>query len=331
MPKHPAPIHATSNFPHELTSLILTQLIHLYNHDPATQWTQLRHITRFHKAQIENYFLTYWLPRLRILMYDVCPAFDAEPMEYRYDAHIETDIVHFRCIATPPDDHTVKYNWAEALYSNSDARRIILRLASPLLNNGYAGGCILTDTRISSPRSDATGVDLWFNWKILFTHMFAEEMLVKGAREDAMRIFELGLKVTLRDKRDEAIWDALRKNYTALRGKVLAAHRAGRACQAYKMQTRFVANGPDEHVAAKIRREVSMIFYVPGWQSWSVRKIAAYRAREEKANWNLNLCEEVVGGSRGGWWDGLVGKWSGWEGREERSEGELEGELRGGV
>lgn len=326
-----ATTRAPAHFPRELTDLILTSLIHLHAHDPPTQWTLLRHMTRFHRTHIEHRFVTYWLPRLRILMYDVCPGLDAEPLEFKaHSVEKDTGIVHFRSTVDPEEEHpAMGWTWAEQLYSRAPGERCcVLRLDSPLLNEGYAGGGILSDTPIPDVRSDDTGMHLWFDWKALFSRMFTEEMVVRRAREEAVNVFKSGLRVTLKEKRNEAVWDALRKNYTALRGKALSASRAGSTPEPFKMQTRVVLPASSPDTAALIRREVSMVFFVPGWEQWNVREIAKYRAREEKANWNLFSCENVIPRARSVWWDNLEAKWRGWEGKEERTEEELEAELK---
>jgi hypothetical protein len=50
--------------PRELIDHIISSLIALYDHDPAYQWTYLRHITRHHKAHLEQNFLNFWVPKL---------------------------------------------------------------------------------------------------------------------------------------------------------------------------------------------------------------------------------------------------------------------------
>ncbi|CAN9284319.1 unnamed protein product [Alternaria alternata] len=50
--------------PRELIDHIISSLIALYDHDPAYQWTYLRHITRHHKAHLEQNFLRFWVPKL---------------------------------------------------------------------------------------------------------------------------------------------------------------------------------------------------------------------------------------------------------------------------
>ncbi|OAG19961.1 hypothetical protein CC77DRAFT_1062290 [Alternaria alternata] len=50
--------------PRELIDHIISSLIALYDHDPAYQWTYLRHITRHHKAHLEQNFLRFWIPKL---------------------------------------------------------------------------------------------------------------------------------------------------------------------------------------------------------------------------------------------------------------------------
>jgi hypothetical protein len=52
--------------PRELIGLIISSLIALYDHDPVYQLTCLRHITRHHKAHLEQHFLNFWVPKLSI-------------------------------------------------------------------------------------------------------------------------------------------------------------------------------------------------------------------------------------------------------------------------
>jgi hypothetical protein len=326
------------NFPRELTDLIITYLIHLYDHDPATQWTHLRNIMRFHKAQIEQNFLVYWLPRLRVNMYDVCPS-TTDPIVFRpNNIRKKTGIVHFRASTHVPSHPSVDWLWAKQHFHSPtpadlwNDRRCILRLDSPLLNRGYIGGGLLSDTPIPDMQCDDTGMNVWFEWRMLFSRMFAEEMALRQAREEAVQMFMHDLRVTKRQKRDEAVWGFLRENYAMLRGEVLKAFRSTSVSYwvALPISPSHERNTHPNN-ATLIRREVSMVFFVPGWEKWNVRKIANYRVREEKKEYNLFPCEIVSERNRNGWWDALEKKWRGWEGIEERSEEELWRELRGEV
>jgi hypothetical protein len=338
MTKAPKLLCPPPNFPRELTDLILTRLIHLLNHDPAAQWTRLRHITRFHKDRIEQHFLTYWLPRLRIHMYDVCPG-TTGPIVFRAkNVRKRAGIVHFLADTHVPSHPNVNWLWAEQYFHAPtptdlwNNRRCILRLDSPLLNRGYVGGGILSDTPIPDVRCDDTGMSLWCEWKMLFSRMFAEEMALRRARKQAVQMFVHGLRVTKKEKRDEAVWGFLREKYATLRGEVLRAFRSSSV--PYEVTIPISSSHEQTthlDTAALIRKEVSMVFFVPGWERWSVRLIANYRAREEKENWNLFPCEVVSDSTRSEWWDTLEKKWRGWEGIEKRSEEELERELRGEV
>ncbi|KAH7074889.1 hypothetical protein BKA63DRAFT_324258 [Paraphoma chrysanthemicola] len=338
MAKAPVVLNPPPNFPRELKDLILTHQNHLHNHDPATQWTRLRHITRFHKNQIEQQFLTYWLPRLHIHMYDVCPG-TTDPIVFRAGSvKKKTGIVHFRASTQMPSHPSVNWLWAEQHFHSPapadlwNDRRCILRLDSPLLNRGYHGGGILSDTPIPDVRCDDTGMDLWFEWKMLFSRIFAEEIALRRAREDAVNLVLHGLRVTKRDNRDEAVWTILREDYAMLRGEVLKAFRSSSVPYSVTLPV-SPSHERTTHpgTASLIRREVSMVFFLPGWETWSVRKIAEYRAREEKSEWNLFPCEIASESTTSEWWSALEKKWRGWEGVEERSEEELERELRGEI
>ncbi|KAH7087859.1 hypothetical protein FB567DRAFT_579852 [Paraphoma chrysanthemicola] len=305
---------------------------------PATQWTRLRHITRFHKNPIGQHFLTYWLPRLRVHMYDVCPG-STDPMIFRANSvKKKTDIVHCRTSTQVPSHPSVNWLWAEQHFHSPasaalwDDRRCILRLDSPLLNRGYLGGGILSDTTIPDVRCDDTAMNLWFEWKMLFSRMFAEEMALRQAREEAVNLVLHGLRVMKKDKRDEAVCTFLRENYAMLRGEVLKAFRSSSV--PYRVTLPISpSHERTTHpgTATLIRRQFSMVFFVPGWETWSVRKIANYRAKEEKSEWNLLPCEIVSGDMTSEWWSALEKKWRGWEDVEERSEEELERELSGEI
>ena len=50
---------------------------------------------------------------------------------------------------------------------------------------------------------------------------------------------------------------------------------------------------PIPHLSSTLERmyrEQSKVLFVPGWESWSVREIAKYRAREEMGRCNLLVC-----------------------------------------
>lgn len=105
------------DFPRELTDLIITNLVELHVRKPATQWTQLRHITRFHKSQIETHFLTYWLSKLHLYACNACPASGRIMIEYRaHSVKKVTGIAKFRAIedvSDVPDHPQVRSNWVE--------------------------------------------------------------------------------------------------------------------------------------------------------------------------------------------------------------------------
>jgi hypothetical protein len=106
MPQTSAP--QLSVLPRELIDAILAELISLCDDDPAYQWACLRNITRYYRPQIEQHFLSFWVPKLTLTLTDVLPGM--------HFAHLKEDrkSTESQDGARNGEDHTARF---AALYT----------------------------------------------------------------------------------------------------------------------------------------------------------------------------------------------------------------------
>jgi hypothetical protein len=67
--------------PRELIDAILSELIILCHDDPAYQWTCLRNITLYHRAQVGQHFFSYWVPGLTLTLTRILPGMHLEVLD----------------------------------------------------------------------------------------------------------------------------------------------------------------------------------------------------------------------------------------------------------
>lgn len=270
------------NFPRELTDLIIRTLINVCANDPCTQWLRLRHITRFHRSYIEQHFLTYWLPLLRLSVYNVCPFTGSADGDVEYRCHSvrkKSGLVWFKGVDADGKEmktHEEVCGWWVEKHVVRMARddwsesRMLLRLSSPLLNNGYVGGGIISDCPIPELRCDESAVNLWFDWKDMFTVLFIEQMVLRRVRKSITRKYVKGLRVTRSDKKREATFSFLHENWPILRIEVLKSFRAATKDNPFDITPWLQIpeiSFTNSHLSSTLRlmlQEQSIVFLIPG-------------------------------------------------------------------
>ena len=318
--------------PREIIDQIITTLISLHSHDPAYQWTNLRHITRHHKAHLEQHFLAHWVPKLVFEIphdYGSCPLVNftapTPPRTLQKDdsRNNGADIVVFternRLRLTDMPNR-----WYEHATGNIERHpweqfdsNIIVHFGNGTLNKGYSKGGIRSDVIIPnlSINTDASPWEFSFAWKELFTRLFTEEMVMRTFRDGLLGWFVPTLGEDVEPRMEmAAIYHYLRKHFHWQRRAVLAAYRKykypllwdeeycrrryheqhteGRCYKAYSSKgpfnlSRFVHQGREElgltlsnehHI---LEDEESMVFHVPGWETWNVGDVGRMRVYEE--------------------------------------------------
>jgi len=339
-----------TQLPREIIDHILSALVSLYADDPAYQWIHLRCLTRFHRNHLHHHFLHYWLPKLLLTLYDGPDTY----VEYcAWGLQKSTGKVRFkvkRCVGENAnfEQPTPGTWWHDRLmrttYPIGDERRrgkyIILRMGEGVLNEGYAGGGLLSDMQLPGLEVDACAANLWFDWQAAFSRLFGEEMVMQRFREKLLRRFSPAtvntrtVKAQMCVGRRAEVHGFLRDRYQPLRRELLVRYR-DHLSSSTSTPTPFNINphivtprlairqpgprspvhsedGPTIHEFAFV--EESMVFHVPGWETWDVRDVARLRAVEQQAWFQGNVDMWRAGGLGALGFRGGVGeKWEGWD------------------
>ncbi|KAH6848497.1 hypothetical protein BKA58DRAFT_406715 [Alternaria rosae] len=367
--------------PRELIDNIITTLISLHSHDPAYQWTHLRHITRHHKAHLEQHFLTHWVPKLSFQIphyHSSCPYVEftapAQPRTLQKDdsRNDGADIVVFT------ESHGLRLSdvpncWYEEATGNNERHpweqidsNVVVYFGEGTLNKGYSKGGVRNDVVIPnlSINTDSWPWEFSFGWKELFTRLFTEEMVTRTFRDKLLEWFvpTLGADVGSEIK-EAAVHNYLRNHFYWQRRAVLAAYRKykypllweeghcrnhyrehvdGRCYKAYTPKRAFDFSPFVYQGGEKLdfnfydnfyifEDEESMVFQIPGWETWDVGDIGRLRVYEEMVE-GRQFPDEWFGypdGRLGDYWElyyeDLL---QDMEGRRTVSDEVLEGRLR---
>lgn len=344
--------------PRELIDTIISCLIILSDPDPIYQWTCLRHITRFHKVQVEQHFLAFWVPKLSLTVSE-----DEYTVQYKArridkddksgksrDSSSSNNIMRFEPRAGWQALSGQREDWAELVmrttYSVGEEerreKRLIVRLGERVLNKGFAQGGIVSDIQVPKLRVDAYGGDLCFDWKMLFTGLFREELAMRRLRDMLLHDFLPTIRATKPETRHTVIHDFLCDHYQTQRREMLIHYRdhitSSQNLTPFSMTPYLklakIEYYPSSHsstypsIVRVIRKEESMVFHVPGWEHWSVREVARLRVKEEISEQNVFPCEQVDDEAFNRYMDGLKKRWNGMLGTEKVSEEELEKQLK---
>ncbi|OAL50902.1 hypothetical protein IQ07DRAFT_405573 [Pyrenochaeta sp. DS3sAY3a] len=299
--------------PRELIDHIITDLIHLYDDQPTYQWIRLRYITRYHKDYMESYFLRFWIPKLTFTVSE-------DWRSIRYTARRIKDRPMSDIIRLKPRDGWENISqslmdWEDIImqttYPVGDERmrqkRLIIRLGQGYLHKGYTEGGLFSDIVVPELNIDPSGSgDILFSWKLLFTALFREEMLMEKFRAKKLSGFLPTLRVTKPEKRHSAIHKFLQEHCQSQQRQLLTYFRDHIASPDHgpfslSPYLNLSDTDPDfsslrtyRGVLSIVYHEESMIFHVPDWETWDVREIARLRVDEEEKRENLFPCEEGI-------------------------------------
>ncbi|KAI1806842.1 hypothetical protein F4811DRAFT_105191 [Daldinia bambusicola] len=173
--------------PLELIERILDLLVDDYDHDPAYQWTTLRHMARRQMRRIERHFLQYWVPKLTITLYSGprCQV-DYKLSDDAYANHRhETSRVRFQtsgaAITNSLNKREIQTLWSQYSFENRVAH---LRLGEGILKQGMAGGYIINDTDIVGLQVKNDGLDILFDWRKTLDALFREELMMRKLQDE---------------------------------------------------------------------------------------------------------------------------------------------------
>lgn len=333
-------------FLREIIDLIISSLISLYDHDPAYQWSRLRFITRFHKRELEHYFLRFWLPKLTIAV----PSFDFIVDYAAWGINKKTGHACFKMRSgfNELQSHPIMQPfWAEHIMSTTYPlgdeimrnRTLLIRLGVGVLSDGFSSGHIISDIRLPSLNANEDGTNIWFDWKVLFTRMFSEEMLMRKFRAKLLESYVPTIRATKPETRHSLVHSFLRERYQLQRREMLWRYRDHTAANETRFDFSPCLSWPRRRykpgsfwhkldIIDIVSQEESMVFQVPGWHGWNVREVACARAQEEMSWHNLN-CQEI--GANGlpdsATTDEQI-RWDRWLGRTEASDETLREELK---
>lgn len=192
--------------PLEIIDHIISQVVISIDHDPAYQWSTLRHISARYMYMIEQYFESFWLPKLCITANHTA--------WYTYDYHLveeetcQHSFARFEIKRTIEnlasscagrwDIQTVLSNlWHNYSFSN---KNVFLRVGEgdPLCTKGPRGGYFINDTDLHELTVGESGLRIRFNWKRTFDCFFREEIMMR----DRQRILTAAAIAKLRKKNE---------------------------------------------------------------------------------------------------------------------------------
>ncbi|KAI8940947.1 hypothetical protein NX059_002200 [Plenodomus lindquistii] len=306
--------------PNELAHLIITHLVDLHNNDPVYQWTHLRCITRLHRAQVERHFYDFWLPRLSVIHAHYNGGFQFKMAPDQPDQRSEKDIAKFqmqrqdipgtggRSITQADISNQLSllefHNRCRSRmahyerdhrpfqYIQGEELPMVIRMGEGIMNRGYSGGGIITDMQLPELTFNASNVK--FNWRLLFTNWFAEELLMQRMRDELLRAtppLEITLGTSQTDRK--STHQILRRWYQSQRREMIEAFRVRKAARPrnFKFNIAPFLYAPASPMTPKepirsfsllpfVHEEESMIFAVTNWEMWSEEELINIRLAE---------------------------------------------------
>ena len=242
-----------SDLSRELIDHIISDLISLYDNDPAYQWTCLRKITRYHKTMIERHFRHFWVPELSLTIrlstpddYDVvcfeapeedCPDAESSHKELRQDGSGK----YVTFVADDYDEDVLfdlydnVQDWLDEVvkaahrvrHDTEHAKSIVVRMGDGILNKGFTKGGIVSDVLIPGVAFNIQ-TDPWqlsFDWKALFGLLFGEEMAMRRFADRLLAKYMPRISVLRLRKTPAAVYTVLREHYHWKRREMLLAYR----------------------------------------------------------------------------------------------------------
>ncbi|OTB07043.1 hypothetical protein M426DRAFT_93206 [Hypoxylon sp. CI-4A] len=173
--------------PLELVERILDLLVDDHHHDPAYQWTTLRHTARRQMRRIERHFLRHWVPRLTVTLYSGPRC----QIDYRLSSRagedgLEDDTrVRFQTLGAAAgglssnsllNKGDIRSLWDQYGFENRVAH---LRLGEGVLSGGMTGGYIVNDTEIVDLTVQDDGLAIFFDWRRTLDALLREEVMMR--------------------------------------------------------------------------------------------------------------------------------------------------------
>jgi hypothetical protein len=282
--------------PRELIDAILSELIPLCNDDPAYQWTCVRHLTRYHRAQVEQHFRKFWIPKSTLTYTDYIPGLyftvseqDASNSKNggqggdtdtaRFAAQYRKEVYSWNVVEDWDSDYEEGPDGNEEPPPQPSA---VITLGEGFLNKGYTKGGIMTHIPvISGYRYEQHPEEICLHWKPVFTQLLCEEMLMRRFRDRLLTTFLSGLESE--PSRHDTLHHFLWGHYQNQAREMVDAYRDRAPDQSFDM-TPFLSLPMSEHYTALqniFHREETMVFQIPGWQAFEVREVARLRISEE--------------------------------------------------
>lgn len=172
--------------PQELVDMVLENLIQSYDHDPAYQWTTMRHISGRQMRRIERRFLSYWVPKLAVTLYSGSWI----QVDYKYDPETQTaacdenGTVHFKTPEGSLPDSVTRDRLATLWHHYGFENRVAhLRLGEGVLNGGIREGHIVNDTELVGLQVGEDGNTISFNWRQTMDSLLREEVMMRKVQD----------------------------------------------------------------------------------------------------------------------------------------------------
>jgi hypothetical protein len=293
--------------PRELIDAILSELIPLCNDDPAYQWTRLRHLTRYHRAQVEQHFRKFWISKSTLTYTDYIPGLYFTVSEQdasnpkNGDQGGDTDTARFAAqYRKEAYSWNVVEDWdseygegPEGTEESPPQPSAVFTLGEGFLNKGYTKGGIMTHIPvIPGYKYDQHPEEICLHWKPLVSQLLCEEMLMRRFRDRLLDAFLLpGLEsMSEEDSRHKALHNLLWDHYQIQRREMVDAYRDRAPAQSFDMTPFLTLPNSNRSTALQhiFHREETMVFQIPGWQSFEVREVARLRISEELITDDMN-------------------------------------------
>lgn len=190
---------------------------------------------------------------------------------------------------------------------NEHPKSIFVRLGEGTLNKGFTKGGIVSNTAVPGIKIN-TETDPWqlsFDWKSMFTWLLTEETLLQSFRNKLLDNFLPEIETVKGwEARQVAIYGFLLRRYQVQSKSILAAYWDHVAQHASSDASRSVYSPAETfdvtpyvkqpnlrhpHASAfdfdaaisSLGGGQSIVFYIPGWQTWSIYQLARMRILDE--------------------------------------------------
>jgi hypothetical protein len=295
----------------------------------------LRHVTRYHRAQVEQHFRVFWIPTLALTYSEFIPggyftASEQSPNNQGGGRDVDTArfASQFRKDAYEWEDWK---DWD----SETEIPSAVFTLGEGFLNKGYTKGGIMNHIPIiPSYSSDSIGRanEICLHWKPLFTQLLCEEMLMRKFRDRLLDAFlpVLDDSVSEGSLRNDALWKFLSHHFQNQRWEMVDAYRERALDSCF--DTPFLSLPSQTKTSSALQNvfqvEGGMVFQIPGWHTFDIREVARLRINEELIT--EDMARNISMGDAGEQYlEEMKGREAQMLGKEEASDETLEELLRG--